>query len=160
MWIFLIVILSIIAGISVGLINQHFLNKKITKINKQEKEQIKKQLAKPITDLCFTINNQDQDNFSDFEDTFLLTFKENLQDDNFLVLEPNIPIHNTTFLQTHYKDKLFRVEIALIEDIETLKYQHYVYETTDLIEVEAIFYNYYFKQQIPNINHWKKFKLL
>lgn len=78
-------------------------------------------------------------------------------EDDYIVLESNVPIQNSAYIQAHspYKkgSKLVVVEIRIGSSED--KFRHYKYETEDKEEVISMFLKYWAKQEIPDISTWE-----
>lgn len=72
--------------------------------------------------------------------------------DSFIVLEPEVPIGGSIYLQAALSDNQYMIETRLMADDD---FTHYRYTTTDINNVIKIFTRYYQKHQLKILKSWQ-----
>ena len=88
----------------------------------------------------------------------LADFDADLYEDNFIVLEAEPPINGSLYLQSALMSdpgeaKRYVVETRIAD--EDGGFCHYQWESDSLSQVQAIFADYYLRQQLPDLTDWK-----
>lgn len=88
----------------------------------------------------------------------LADFDADLYEDNFIVLEADPPIDGSLYLQSALmsdpgEPKRYVVETRITA--EDGSFRHYQWECDVLSQVQAVFADYFLRQQLPDISEWQ-----
>lgn len=88
----------------------------------------------------------------------LAEFDADLYEDNFIVLEADPPINGSLYLQSALMSdpgeaKRYVVETRITN--EDGSFRHYQWECDSLSQVQALFADYFLRQQLPDLTDWK-----
>lgn len=101
------------------------------------------------------INGRVIENFTEeyLRDSLAAMLKREAGTDNFLILDPEIPVQNSIYIQTWFENGIFDIETRVVHSDDS--YTHYLYKTSSLEEAEKIFTEYYLYNKLPNITEWQ-----
>lgn len=88
----------------------------------------------------------------------LADFDAERYEDNFIVLEAEPPINGSLYLQSALmsdpgEPKRYVVETRIAN--EDGSFRHYQWESDSLSQVQALFADYYLRQELPDLTDWK-----
>lgn len=79
--------------------------------------------------------------------------KELKQNEDYIILEPKMPIDNNIYLQVMFDgEAVYSIETRFMYDDDSFK--HYEYSTSDLNEVKDIFLEYFQKGSLSSLSKW------